>query len=117
MSHFDVFVSYSRRDNDDGFVTRMKAALEAAGLRVWMDDKIVSSAEWWGQIEAHIERANNFLLLISEHSLSSEWCQREIAHAFALGKRIIPFQLSAIDERRVKGGWLDQTWEQVARGN
>lgn len=117
MSNYDVFISYSRKDDADGFVTRMKAALQKDGLRVWMDDKIVSSAEWWAQIEAHIERSNNFLLFISEQSLSSEWCQKEIAHAFALGKRLIPFQLSAIDERRVRGGWLDTSWEQIARRN
>jgi formylglycine-generating enzyme required for sulfatase activity len=120
MSNYDVFISYSRRDSPlddpDGIAARFKAALEKDGLRVWMDDKIVSSAEWWAQIEAQIERSHNFLLLLSEHSLSSEWCQREIAHALALGKRIIPFQLSAIDEQRVKGGWLDQQWEQIARG-
>jgi hypothetical protein len=57
MANFDVFISYSRKDDADGFVTRMKAALEAQGLRVWMDDTLVTSAEWWVQIEAHIERA------------------------------------------------------------
>ncbi|MCA9905424.1 MAG: toll/interleukin-1 receptor domain-containing protein, partial [Anaerolineae bacterium] len=117
MSNYDVFISYSRRDDADGFITRLRAALEGEGLTVWMDDKIVSSAEWWTQIETHIERSNNFLLLISEHSLSSEWCQQEIAHALAFGKRFIPFQLSTIDEQRVKGGWLDQPWEQIAREN
>jgi hypothetical protein len=122
MSNYDVFISYSRKDDArtddaDGLVTRMKTALEAAGLRVWMDDKLVSSAEWWAQIEAHIERSHNFLLFISEHSLASEWCQREIAHAFANGKRLIAFQLSAVDEKRVKGGWMDTAWEQIARAN
>lgn len=117
MSNYDVFISYSRKDDADHFVTRMKAALEAAGLRVWMDDKIVSSAEWWAQIETHIERSHNFLLFISEHSLASEWCQREIAHAFDNGKRLIAFQLSAIDEKRVKGSWMDTGWEQIARAN
>jgi hypothetical protein len=117
MSNYDVFISYSRKDDDDKFVTRLKAALEREGLRVWMDDQMMPSAEWWEQIERHIERSSNFLLLISEHSLSSEWCQKEIAHAFANGKRIIPFQLSEFNEKSVKGGWLDQTWEQIARQN
>jgi TIR domain len=47
-------------------------------------------SEWLSEEYAGIEAAGSILLVISPNSVSSEICNKEIEHALANGKRIIP---------------------------
>jgi hypothetical protein len=48
-----------------------------------------------------IEDANAFVLVLSPESVSSEVCARELVHAAAHNKRIIPLQHREVDPRAV----------------
>jgi WD40 repeat protein len=85
----DVFISYSRRDAE--FVHRLDAALSDCGKEVWVDwEDIPPTAEWLERVFEGIERSDNFLFVITPQSLTSEICARELAHAVALQKRLVP---------------------------
>jgi WD40 repeat protein len=85
----DIFISYSRKDK--AFVSRLFEALESAGRNIWLDVKdIPPNAEWMAEISRSIESANDFLFVISPDSLRSEICARELAHAIAHNKRLVP---------------------------
>lgn len=85
----DVFISYSRKDSD--FMRRLHGALAARKRDIWVDwEDIPLTADWWREISSGIEAADTFLFIISPDSVRSEVCQKEIEHAAAHQKRIIP---------------------------
>ncbi|MBZ0280612.1 MAG: TIR domain-containing protein [Anaerolineae bacterium] len=85
----DVMISYSRRDK--AFVQRLNQALQDSGRAVWVDwEDIPPTADWWSEIQAGIEAAHTFVFIISPESVRSEICRREIDHAIACNKRLVP---------------------------
>lgn len=108
----DVFISYSRKDTD--FVRQLFDALKAQGRDAWVDwQGIDYSTKWWEEICAGIDRADNFVLVISPDALNSRYCHDEITHARQHGKRIIPFIYQDLDEQR----WERQPLTDQARDN
>ena len=94
----DVFVSYSRRDQE--FVSRLVQALEARGRDVWVDwDDIPPTADWLAQIRAGIEEANDLIFVISPDSIASEVCASELAVADELNKRIVPLLVRDVESK------------------
>lgn len=85
----DAFISYSRVDT--GFMMPLRDGLVRRGKDVWVDTAdIRATAEWVNEIYRGIEASEAFLFLVSPESLQSDACQRELAHAISLGKRLIP---------------------------
>jgi WD40 repeat protein len=85
----DVFISYSRRDEE--FVQRLRAALAASGKDVWVDREDIGPAvEWRREIELGIEGADIFAFVMTPEALRSEPCRREREYALAKNKRIVP---------------------------
>jgi WD40 repeat protein len=85
----DVFVSYSRRDED--FVRRLVESLEERGKDVWRDkDDIPPAVEWREEIRLGIDGSHVFTFVISPDSLGSGPCGDELAHAVDAGKTIVP---------------------------
>src|SRR5579863_6066562 len=85
----DVFVSYSRLDKE--FVAHLREALISQQQDVWIDwESIPPSQAWWDEIQKGIAHANNFVVVLSPHSMASPICQMEIEYARQLKKRIIP---------------------------
>lgn len=85
----DLFISYSRRDK--AFVQRLHQALMAYQFDVWVDwEDIPLTADWWQEIKAGIEAADNFLFVISPDSVASKVCGQEIDHAAENQKRLVP---------------------------
>ncbi len=67
---YDTFISYSRRDKE--FVSGLCEALIQAKLKIWVDWNDIPSAEDWRQeIYRGIEASNNFVFIISSHSIAS----------------------------------------------
>lgn len=96
----DVFVSYSRADlaRAQDLVQR----LEAAGRSVWVDwSGIPPTAEWMAEVESGIDACAGVLVLMSAGSIASEVCGREVAHAMASGKRVVPVALEDVDAAAV----------------
>jgi WD40 repeat protein len=85
----DVFISYSR--HDETFVERLRTSLADSGKDVWVDREDIGPAvEWRREIELGIEGSDIFAFVISPDALRSEACERELAHAVAKQKRIVP---------------------------
>lgn len=91
MSYFkDVFISYGRQESKH-FVTRLYQSLIKTGLEVWFDQNdIPLGVDFQDQIDDGIEKAHNFIFVISPHSVRSPYCLKEIVLAAKRGKRIIP---------------------------
>ena len=84
-----IFISYSRKDA--GFVRRLHQALAARQRETWVDwEGIAPSADWFREIEAAIDAADAFAFVLSPDSLASAVCGRELAHAVAQNKRLLP---------------------------
>ena len=85
----DVFISYSRRD--DEFVQRLREALAESGKDVWVDREDIGPAvEWRREIELGIEGSDIFVFVITPDALRSEPCRREREYAVEKNKRIVP---------------------------
>ena len=85
----DVFISYSRRDEE--FVERLRETLADNGKDVWVDREDIGPAvEWRREIELGIEGADIFTFVITPDALRSEPCRRELEHAVSTQKRIVP---------------------------
>src|SRR6476620_10800397 len=85
----EVFISYSRKDKE--FVRRLDEALKSRGREVWVDwQDIRPTEEWMQAIYAAIEGADTFVFVLTPDSVASIVCGREIAHAAAHNKRMVP---------------------------
>ena len=86
----DIFISYGRRDSLE-FASRLNRRLVDLGFTVWFDyDDIPLGVDYQKQIDDGIERADNFLFIISPHSVNSPYCGLEIELALKHQKRIVP---------------------------
>ncbi|HVP50234.1 MAG TPA: TIR domain-containing protein [Candidatus Bathyarchaeia archaeon] len=91
----EIFISYSRRDKD--FVRRLGEALVSRKREPWVDWKdIPLTAEWQQEILRNIEAADNFIFVISPDSVASVNCRKEIDHAVANHKRMVPIYFRAV---------------------
>ena len=88
----DVFISYSRNDNQK--VKRFRDELLKAGFSVWMDvDGVESGDEFKEKIANAIANSSVFLFFSSKYSNASPWVTKEVGVASNLQKRIIPVKL------------------------
>lgn len=93
----DIFISYSRKDSEFG--RRLHTKLTEEKRDIWIDwEDIPATVEWWEKIRQGILSSDNFVLIISPHSIASPICNLEIAHARGLNKRIIPILHRATNE-------------------
>ena len=86
----DAFISYGRVDSKE-FAQYLYDHLSKLGLKVWFDfADIPLGVDYQRQIDDGIEKAHNFLFLISPHSVNSPYCGLEVELALRYNKRIIP---------------------------
>ena len=99
---YDVFISYSRKDYVDeqmnvipgNAVSKVKAALTAAGITYWFDNEgMYSGDNFTEKIVSNIEISQIFVFLSSENANKSRWTCKEIASADEFGKYIIPVRI------------------------
>jgi basic membrane protein A len=84
-----VFISYSRRDLP--FVERLAQDLKAAGMDVWYDLSGLEGGQRWGsEIQNAIHQSQYFLIVLSSHSVASEWVEKEFMYAHNLKLKIVP---------------------------
>lgn len=96
----DVFISYSRKDQD--LVRRLYEVLTRAGREVWVDwEGIPPSAEWMAEIQRAIDAADIFIIVITPNSLASRICEKELEYASGHNKKIIPVVGADVDEKDV----------------
>ncbi|MBW4522204.1 MAG: TIR domain-containing protein [Scytolyngbya sp. HA4215-MV1] len=100
----DIFISYGRKDSLE-FASRLNRRLVDRGFTVWFDyDDIPLGVDYQKQIDDGIERADNFLFIISPHSINSPYCGLELELALKHQKRIIPW----LHVEKIS----DETWQQ-----
>ena|GEM_PF-5644307 len=93
----EVFISYSRKDK--AFVQRLSSALEQKGHQTWVDWHDIEYAEdWWQKIQNGIAGSDNFVSIISPHSVRSKLCFDEVQYADDSNKRIIPVVIQDIND-------------------
>jgi hypothetical protein len=79
-------------------VRRLDEALKSRGREAWVDWADIRPAEEWMQaICGAIEGADTFIFVLTPDSVVSAVCGREIAHAAAHNKRMVPIVARDLD--------------------
>jgi TIR domain len=112
-SAIEVFYSYAHTDEAlrtelDKHLSSLRREGVIAG---WHDRRITAGTEWARAIDAHLQRAQIILLLVSADFLASDYCydvelQRAMARHEAGAARVIPIILRAVDWQRAPFGKL-----------
>ena len=80
IQFYSCFISYSSKD--ENFAKRLHADLQNNGVRCWFAPKdIKGGRKLHEQIGEAIRLHEKLLLILSEHSMNSEWVKTEIAKA------------------------------------
>src|SRR5688572_29817243 len=88
----EVFVSYSRLDNDRVYALTSK--LRSAGVRLWMDVRNIDGAAMWGEeIVSAVAKSKVLLLLVSKTSVASQNVVKEVLLASERKGHILPVDL------------------------
>jgi hypothetical protein len=86
IGFYSCFISYSTKDQE--FAERLHADLQAKGVRCWFaPEEMKGGRKLHEQIDEAIRLHDKLLLILSEHSMSSEWVKTEIANAREREKR------------------------------
>src|SRR5258707_4254245 len=88
-----IFMCYSRVDQP--ITEQLAILLRKSYANVWYDDNLHGGEEWWAEILREIAACEHFVLLMSDASINSEWCQRELDEAGRLNKHIVPVLVRA----------------------
>ena len=85
----DIFISYSRRDQE--FVTRLASDLNAQVAGVWFDQSAIQLGQrWHDEIMDGIRECKAFILVLSPDAMESRYVREEVNKASELGKTIFP---------------------------
>jgi hypothetical protein len=104
LEFYSCFISYSTKDQE--FAERLHADLQAKGVRCWFaPEEMKGGRKLHEQIDEAIRLHDRLLLILSEHSMNSEWVNTEIAKArkreVKEGKRVLfPVRLVEFDVLR-----------------
>jgi uncharacterized protein YjbI with pentapeptide repeats len=102
IEFYSCFISYSTQDQE--FAERLHADLQAKGVRCWFaPHDIKGGRKLHEQIDEAIRLHDRLLLILSEHSMSSNWVKTEIANAREREERekknlLFPITLAAMEE-------------------
>jgi hypothetical protein len=80
LQYYSCFISYSTKDQ--AFAERLHADLQAKRVRCWFaPEDFKGGRKLHEQIPEAIRVYDKLLLILSEHSMNSEWVKTEIYHA------------------------------------
>jgi hypothetical protein len=80
IEFYSCFISYSTKDQN--FADRVHADLQASGVRCWFAPRDVQGGKkLHEQINDAIRVHDRLLVVLSEHSINSEWVKTEISKA------------------------------------
>src|SRR6184192_4102878 len=105
----EVFISYSRKDKE--FVRRLDEELKRRGREAWVDWEGIPPGDTWEKtIYGAIEATNTFIFVLTPDSIGSEVCGKEIAHAAANNKRLVPIVHRDVAADRVPKSLGELNW-------
>src|SRR5580693_5447623 len=92
MAH-DVFISHAHKDKQ--LADAICEKLESAQVKCWIADRDISIGEDWTEATRKaIGSSHVMVLVLSENANAAPHIEREIAHAFYTGRRIVPLRLT-----------------------
>lgn len=94
-----IFVSYAHKDSKKVF--QIIEQLQKRGYRIWYDEGIEPGTEWPENIAQHLMKSDTFIAFITENSMNSANCRREIN--FALSKEK-PFLTIILEKTEIPAG-------------
>ena len=84
----NVFISFAKEDKSK--VARLEEIVRHGGGKGWQFVYDLHGArDWRSEIQYRIDRCEVFLFVITNNSLQSEWCNKELQHAALSGKPIV----------------------------
>lgn len=101
IEFFSCFISYSTKDAE--FAQKLYARMRDEHLRVWFAPEDVKGGQkLFEQIERAIQSHDRLLLVLSEHSMQSEWVTTEIRNARRIEvaekrRKLFPIRLIGFD--------------------
>ena len=116
----DVFISYGRADSKE-FARKLHDLLIQQGLEVWFDfEDIPLGVDYQNQIDDGIEKADNFIFVISPHAVNSPYCAKEIELALKCQKADYSAAARRADQPRRFGNLgspqgTDAEWQDLHR--
>jgi len=105
IQFYSCFISYSSQDQ--GFAERLHADLQRKGVRCWFaPEDMKSGKKIYHQLDDAIKYHDKLLLVLSEHSLKSDWVKNEIKWARKREKetnkqKLFPIALVPYEELKV----------------
>ena len=102
-----LFISYSHADGP--FVDKLESHLNNKGIRFWRDVHDMKSGRMETQIDRAIRQNPTVLLILSEHSLKSDWVEHEVRTARELEKELAHDVLCPV---ALDDGWRNSPWPQ-----
>jgi len=104
LEFYSCFISHAAKDQE--FAACIYTDLQANGVRCWFaPDDIQAGKKIHQQIDDAIRVYDRLLLVLSEHSMASEWVKTEIANARqreAREKRHMLFPISLVPFEKIK---------------
>ncbi len=101
-----LFISYSHADSS--FVDRVEKELDGKGVRYWRDKHHATAGRLEKQVDRAIRHNPTVLLVLSEHSVESDWVEYEAQKARELGKELKRDVLCPV---ALDGSWQTCAWE------
>ena len=89
-----IFISYAHKDAET--VLPIIAAMQARGYRVWYDAGIEGGTEWPEYIATHLDESSCVIAFLSESSVNSPNCRREINFSIELCKELLCVYLEPV---------------------
>ncbi|MEO5886672.1 MAG: toll/interleukin-1 receptor domain-containing protein [Anaerolineales bacterium] len=112
-----LFISYSHTDGT--FVDKLEGHLNQKGIRFWRDVHDAKAGRLETQIDRAIRQNPTVLLILSEHSIKSDWVEHEVRTARELEKEMGHDVLCpvALDDSWKNSPWPKRIMEQVMEYN
>jgi uncharacterized protein YjbI with pentapeptide repeats len=112
-----LFISYSR--SDGAFVDKIEKHLNNKGIRFCRDIHEMKAGRIETQIDRGIRQNPTLLLVLSEHSLKSDWVEHEVRTARGLEKDLGRDLLCpvALDDSWKSSRWPKRVMEQIMEYN
>ncbi len=81
IRYYSCFLSFSTKDQD--FASRVHSDLQDGGIRCWFaPHDLMIGAKILDEIDVAIRLRDKVVLILSEHSIRSEWVEDEVTKAF-----------------------------------
>jgi hypothetical protein len=109
----EVFLSHS--SSDARFTARLANVLAAYGLETFLSKRHIAGAQQWhDEIGAALKRCDWFVLILSPHSVRSQWVKHELIYALQANRykgRILPILYRTCDPDKLS--WTLSAFQRI----